>query len=280
METNEIEDDIPFSDKREYQYSGKHRDKVRNRPFRWNDWHTPKRHRDRPNSIKRHGMSALPRQVDAIMNLDQIEHKATDFSVIEPLYKNSASPRYREHWSDDCRDRSNPQNHQATVTIDQKRERSKYVHLPDIYEKLYISNIHFANSYDNQVYHSCIFRFDVIINLSGESLPKRPDVKTYNYYIDDNPHVYVPDKLVTAIIDTLEEAASNGLHILLNCKAGTNRSPLIAILWAMRRHEIPTDDKPAEFWINYLEQCKLSNGYDSWDTLTNQSYVRRLLYLT
>lgn len=244
-------------------------------------YHTLKKNRTRQQSMKRCGQWALPRQMEIISDNDQIRHKAIDFSVVEDLYRSSAAPRYREFWSDDCRDRANPQNHDISPSYtEMKKDKSKCINLFDIYEHLYLSNIKFAILYDNQIYHNNIYNFDIIINLSGEQLPKRKNVKTYNFDIDDKPDFNICQKIIDSIIEIINNAENDNLSVLLNCKAGTNRSVFMAITYAKWKYNeiFKTNRENAQYWINYIEKQKLNYGYSNWDTLTNLTFLRRLLY--
>lgn len=143
-----METDTRAEQKFSTKYSGKH---GQTQNSRWtnkdNSRHLKKKHRSRPTSMKSMSRLVLPRQIENIANKDVINHKALDFSVVEDLYRSSAAPRYRLHW--ELREHFNPQNH--AVPKEQQRaqlkELCKYCNLPDIYEKLYIGNIHFAESY-------------------------------------------------------------------------------------------------------------------------------------
>jgi len=235
---------------------------------------TPKKHRDRPQSHKRHGQSVLPRQSENIMNQDQIEHQAFDFSVTQDLYKNGAAPRYRLFWGTKLT--YNPQKHDKPLTITEKKELSKYVNLSDIYEYLYLGNLYFAQTYiyDNDLH----LKFDIIINLSGTDLAKMSYTKIYNFDIEDSPFIKVDRKIIERVINIIKDAEFSGKSILINCKAGTNRSPFFVILYALTKDL--TDSKWASkvnFWIEYVEKCKVGQGFENWDTLTNRSYVNNLL---
>jgi len=272
-----MEPDTRAEQKHSTKYTVKH--KHKSEPFLTSRGgsNQKKKHRHRPQSIKSHGSYVLPRQVEAIMNQDQIEHKALDFSVIEDLYKNSAAPRYKHHW--EPRENYNKQHHDKPKTVSEKKELAKYVHLPDIYEKLYIGNKYFAETY---IFDRTL-HFDIIINLSGEALAKQTDVKIYSYNVEDKPFATIYTSVCNSILNIIQDAENRGLHILINCKAGTNRSPFFAILYALKKHNNNDNNEKmvdrVNWWIDYIERCKANSGYKFWDTLTNRSFVNKLLSL-
>lgn len=224
------------------------------------------KHRERVQCVS----SALPNEVERICNNDQIKHKALDFTVTDTLYEKTASPRYRDHWVK--RSLTNTQKHTIHNPSFKKENVLKCVHLPDIYEHLYLGNIYFAES------NTC--RFDIIINVSGSSLPKIKGTTIYNFDVEDNKFAIVDTNTIDMIMKILKNAELNNLRILIHCFAGTNRSPFFAVLYALRKN--PSNEKPVtqiNWWIDYVDKCKASGGHKNWDTLTNRSYFNRLYSL-
>ena len=267
-------------------YSKKYNPDHKNKPKKWYDnyanerYHTLKKNRNRQQALIHNGQLALPRQMDIILSNDQIRHKAIDFSVTEDFYKSSAARRYREYWDEKCRDRANPQNHNTKLSYKEiKQELSKYINLFDIYEHLYLSNINFAQLYDKPILNN-IYKFDIIINLSGEKLPKRDNVRTYNYDFNDIPTFNISQETIYSIIEIINNAENDDLRVLINCKAGTNRSVFMAVTYAKWKYSdiFKNNKENAQYWINYIEKQKLRHGYQNWGTLTNLTFMHRLLY--
>ncbi len=241
---------------------------IRHQQKHQNMVHPKKKHRERVQCVA----SALPSQVDRICNQDQIKHKALDFTVTDDLYEKTASPRYRYHW--EPRNKANPQNHKTEQLSSNKEDVPKCVHLYDIYEHLYLSNIYFAESY----FKDATYQFDIIINVSGNEIPKGKGVKIYNFNVEDTAFAVVDLKIIETIMNILEYAELNNLKVLIHCMAGTNRSPFFAILYALRKN--PSEERLVDrvnWWIDYIDKCKANAGYKNWDTLTNRSYINRLL---
>lgn len=216
--------------------------------------------------------TAHPNDVNKICDKDQIRHKAADFTVSDDLYEKTAAPRYRYFWEE--RDKCNPQKHQSNATPLHKEDIPKCICLPDIYEHLYLGNIHVAETY----FKYTAYQFDIIINLSGDTIPKGKGVKIYNFQLEDKAHAVIEQKMIDTIMNILENAELNGLKVLIHCMAGTNRSPFFVVLYALRKN--PSEEKLADrvnWWIEYVDKCKTNAGYKNWDTLTNRSYVNRLL---
>lgn len=235
-------------------------------------------------------------KMDVLCDKDQIRHKATDFTVTDDLPEKTAAPRYRDFYQK--REKTNLQKHSGHIEHPKKNhDHSKSVRLPYIYEHLYIGNKYVAESYtpnnpirfphNPEAPYSKTFNtspplnnIQIIINVSGEKLPKIQGVKIYNFSVHDDHSVVIEPQTIETIMSIIENAEKEKVGVLINCMAGTNRSPFFAICYALRKY--PSEDrlvKRVNWWIKYIEYCKMKDGYKVWDTLTNRGFVNRLLCL-
>lgn len=242
----------------------------------------PKKHRINHRAMGAH--NHLQRQNDRGSAIDQINHKAQDFTVTDKLCRKTIADRYRDHY--ESLGKYNQQNHLEQHTKkDRKKEGiSKKVQLPEIYSNLTLGNLTHAQNTFHQ--------YDIIINLSGEHILSRQTwmfsrIRTPRYKVTNNVvNITMPDqrqnatavqyacfiKRVNAII---KEARKHNQTVLINCFAGTNRSAFLAIAFALLCNTEPND---ADYWIKYIEEQKKASKLEYWDTLTNQAFRNILKY--
>jgi protein-tyrosine phosphatase len=73
------------------------------------------------------------------------------------------------------------------------------------------------------------------------------------------------------LLDTLDDALQHG-KVLLHCRAGVNRSPAVAVAYAMKKR-----DMTLQLIIRNMENRKQDQYPDQcWDTLTNTQFLRFL----
>jgi protein-tyrosine phosphatase len=135
---------------------------------------------------------------------------------------------------------------------------------------MYVANADYANNFEEKTSP----KFDVIINLTDQPVTKRSGVKIINFPIVDE-HYYLRFSQntvkVNAILEILDEIVDKNETVLLCCMAGTNRSPFIAALFGKKHN-----NKLGQWYIDYIEDEKLLQGYENWDTFSNISYIHRL----
>ena len=224
----------------------------------------PKKQRNRPQ--KQNHKCYLPRHHLVVQTIPELNYKVTDFSVTQSKH---GPPQFREHWVEKPL-KLNPQHETIVNHHKAQKLNAKVVHLPKIYENLYVANEDYANNFDEETSP----KFDVIINLTDTPVIKRPGVKIINVPLVDE-HYYLRFSQNTAKVNSLlkmlDEIVDNNQTILLHCMAGTNRSPFIAALFGKKN-----SNKPGQWYIDYIEDEKLLQGYENWDTFSNISYIHRL----
>ena len=150
----------------------------------------------------------------------------------------------------------------------------KCIHLPEIYKKLYLGN--YAYAYKSLSLNTR-YKFDVIINLSGQALPNnnnyQKNIKIYNCKVVDSVKTKISKTTIEIICEIIKNAEKSNLSILINCLAGINRSSFFAISYALFKYQ----NSESEVWIQYIKQCKIDSGYINWLTLINQSFVKQLM---
>jgi hypothetical protein len=232
----------------------------------------PKKNRIRPQSS---GASTISRHYETYVTKDEIQHKVLDFSVTENMTRHSAR-RFREYWKPQNPNRNFQIHPNQNGSKKYKNISAKCVHLPLVYERLFIGNIQFAETYDTSEYS-----FDTIINLTLTPIAKRSkNTKIHHIHIEDSRrsgiHMYLIKKIIEIILDAIDLNET----VLIHCDAGTNRSPFIAILLGMALCSKSETYSKKNFsvtdWISYIEDEKLLQGHTHWDTMTNLYFIHIL----
>lgn len=159
-----------------------------------------------------------------------------------------------------------------TYYVDLKEVKiPKVIALPEIYPHLYLSNFEYAN----QPADILQTNINYIINLSGHQLTNNiPSISiafvdsrsdSYDYFIST----------IDLIIQKILWCINNQLHVLVNCSAGSERSVSSVIAFAIRY----TDKKSTDYWLQYIENCKIKSGYLYWSSLKNETFLQDLLML-
>ena len=266
----------------------------------------PKKYRvNHPNSPRQGGRYTLPRQINRVCNMDQIQYKALDFCLTGTPSKKTMAPNYREHY--EVRTRMNTQNNYTFSYIDEKlndnlekkkiqaakkaMKESKCIRLPKIYDNLWLSDIYFKNAYNNLT--DIVYEFDTIISISDKSSHQnnknnKNNKNNISLQFDDKKVVWKElGILVNKFNEIMINEIENNRNILVQCKAGTNRSVFLIISLAMKLHKQGVGDikkaknsqkKNAYSWIDYINEIKSINGFKSWDTMTNQYFLRYLCF--
>lgn len=197
---------------------------------------------------------------------DIIRHNAVDFTTKETIYRKTACPRfvslnYRKL------------NHQTNVENKKIKKENKIhiINLPQIYEKLWLSNFEFVN----QQYHlDKKYDFKYIINLTGNKIVKG-DKKIYYITLNDDRHLryYQFVDVIKKTYDIILNAENEKEAILVHCGTGVNRSIAIVIAYAIMEKNMKLDDI-----LRYIESKKKNIGV-TWDSLTNMHFHHLLKQL-
>lgn len=168
----------------------------------------------------------------------------------------------------DLNDKRNPQNEEKIQHKVFFKDVSRIVCLSNIHNGLYIGNLRASEYYDNLQN----YRIKTIINCSDQKI-NLGGINVIDIDYDDT--LNISHKLFRNIIDKavgmLDMELSKG-NVLVLCNKGVNRSPSIAIAYAVLK---TNNFASANDAIEYVDQKKMATD-KNWNNLTNNR-IRGLL---
>lgn len=195
---------------------------------------------------------------------DIIQHKATDFRVVNQIYKKTACPRFESPYTAKMNYQI-PSNKKKT----KKPKVPRVIHLPEIYKKLYLSNYGFVDAGDHLKDE---YAFEYVVNMSGDYVQNSKRCMVINVNINDNKNIsyHYFKKEILNIVRLIKEASEDRHAILVCCKAGTNRSVSAILAYAMLEKNMSYYDA-----IRYIVNKK-KKSYCYWDSMTNMKFYHYL----
>lgn len=148
----------------------------------------------------------------------------------------------------------------------------RVVVLSEIYPHLYLSNFEYVEQ-PCQILRA--HKIDYIINLSQYHL--KTNIPSSSISFVDSRSIRYDDFvfIINNIVQKIRWCIVNQLHVVVNCSAGCERSVSSVIAYAIYY----TNNRSTKYWLQYIENCKLQQGYSNWSSLKNTTFLRDLLFL-
>lgn len=155
----------------------------------------------------------------------------------------------------------------------QTKRPPRVVSLPAISEYLYLANIVFARESPDILQNMGIAH---IINVSNHDVHTCIPITNITFIdLPDTNYSYLIS-IVNKIVQKIKWCIDNKYRVLINCTAGSNRSVTAIISYAL---QYCTPKETAHYWIHYIKQRKLQQGYSDWNTLVNKHLVNFIFTL-
>jgi len=151
-------------------------------------------------------------------------------------------------------------------TSNQDGEDGYNVHLPQIYQRLVLSDFLYASAnVDNKV---------MIINLCEQPLQRNMNHLIYNFKLDDSENISYQyfKNIMLQCCNLLRMAETNNIPVIVNCAAGINRSCSVIVAYSFLTRRFPVQQA-----IGYIKHIKSQKYGNCWPTLTNYRFVEYLL---
>lgn len=199
---------------------------------------------------------------------DIVQYQAVDRRVVNSSYRKTFAPNLVGNTPFHNKEKVDPPKRKK------KRNKERCIQLRYFYSKLSLSNWSYAFSNHDQ--------YDVVINLTG--IPLRRHRHHSLYLPDSRNNLSFPlfRQQAEEAVRVIQTAARAKQSVLICCNGGVNRSPAIAVAFAMlgARKKWKLEDAVAH--IEAEKGCHNSWGtyyWHPWHSFTNPVFLRYLALL-